>query len=31
MVERGVLRLAAVELSERIDIPYRVVLMSMLS
>ena len=26
MVERGVLRLAAVELSERIDIPYRVVI-----
>ena len=26
MVERGVLRLAAVELSERIDVPYRVVI-----
>lgn len=26
MVERGVLRLAAVELSERMDIPYRVVI-----
>ena len=26
LVERGVLRLAAVELSERIDIPYRVVI-----
>ena len=26
LVERGVLRLAAVELSERIDVPYRVVI-----